>query len=95
MAESSNDEVKVLVRHSSQGPAAPVHTSPLWRSCCVEIDPRAVMYFSQLAISAVVLAVCIYILLTREDCGSQQFAASTLSFVLGVYLPSPKMGPAR
>jgi hypothetical protein len=88
-----DDEAKVLVRRGSE--RAPAHTSPLWRSCCVEIDPRAVIFFTSVAFAAFVLGLCSYLLLTRSDCGSQQFAASVITFIVGVMLPSPVIKPAN
>lgn len=62
-----------------------------WNSCCLKTDRRAVIYFSQFGLSASVVILCIYQLLTKDDCNSNQLFLGLLTLILGVYLPSPKI----
>lgn len=62
-----------------------------WNSCCLKTDRRAVIYFSQFGLSASVVVLCIYQLLTKDDCNSNQLFLGLLTLILGVYLPSPKI----
>ena len=62
-----------------------------WRSCCLKTDRRAVIYFSQFGLSASVVILCIYQLLTKNDCNSNQLFLGLLTLILGVYLPTPKI----
>ena len=62
-----------------------------WRSCCLKTDRRAVIYFSQFGLSASVVVLCIYQLLTKNDCNSNQLFLGLLTLILGVYLPTPKI----
>lgn len=58
-----------------------------WRSCGCECDPRALLFFSQLTISLLLLMFCISQIATIED---SQWAKMTLTFIIGVWLPSPR-----
>ena len=73
-----------MVRMPSEGAAARTY---LWRSCCLEMDSRALLFFSQLVISLLVLIFCIYEIATL---GESQWAQMTGTFIIGVWLPSPR-----
>jgi len=60
-----------------------------WDSCCMRIDRRATVYFTQLSISFIIMFFCIYQLLRYEDCDSRNFYSSLLTLVIGMYVPSP------
>jgi hypothetical protein len=62
-----------------------------WTSCCLKTDRRAVIFFSQFGLSTSVVILCIYQLLTRDDCNSNQLFLGLLTLILGVYLPQPKI----
>jgi hypothetical protein len=62
-----------------------------WVSCCFKTDRRAVIYFSQFGLSISVVIMCIYQLLTKDDCNSNQLFLGLLTLILGVYLPQPKI----
>lgn len=62
-----------------------------WVSCCFRTDRRAVIYFTSFSLSASVLILCIYQLLTKDDCNSNQLFLGLLTFILGVYFPNPKI----
>jgi hypothetical protein len=62
-----------------------------WNSCCLKTDRRAVIYFTSFSLSASVLVLCIYQLLTKDDCNSNQLFLGLLTFILGVYFPNPKI----
>ena len=73
-----------LARAESEGAVA---RSFIWRSCCIEMDSRALLFFSQLVISLLVLIFCIYEIATL---GESQWAQMTGTFIIGVWLPSPR-----
>lgn len=60
----------------------------IWRSCCIEMDARALLFFSQLAISLTVLIFC----LIRMVSGDAEWAKMTATFIIGVWLPAPRAG---
>ena len=63
-----------------------------WKSCCLLVDRRALIFFSQLGISISVMALCIYQLITHHDsCDSNQLYTGILTMLIGIHLPSPKM----
>lgn len=62
-----------------------------WQSCCLTLDKRATIFFSQFTIALVVTAFCIYQLIHLDNCEAQSLYSSILTLVLGVFLPSPKM----
>ena len=73
-----------LARAESEGTMARTY---LWRSCCVEMDSRALLVFSQLVISLLVLIFYVYEIATL---GESQWAQMTATFIIGVWLPSPR-----
>ena len=62
-----------------------------WQSCCLTLDKRATIFFSQLTIAMTVTIFCIYQLIHLDNCEAQSLYSSILTLVLGVFLPSPKM----
>jgi hypothetical protein len=63
----------------------------VWRSCCMECDSRAVVFFSQFCVSVGVISFCIYQMAIHDDCESQKGYGSLLTFLVGLLLPSPKI----
>ena len=63
----------------------------LWRSCCLTLDKRATIFFSQLSISLIIIAFCLYQLVHLIDCEPQQAYIGLLTLILGVWLPQPNM----
>ena len=74
-----------LVRAESEGAAAA--RTYVWRSCCLDMDSRALLFFSQLVISLIVLLFCVVEIATLGD---SQWAKMTATFIIGVWLPSPR-----
>ena len=68
-----------LVRGDS-GAASDTH---IWRSCCMEMDARALLFFSQLLISLSVLIFCVCEIAVLDDA---QWAKMTATFIIGVWL---------
>ena len=60
----------------------------LWRSCCVELDKQAVVYFAQIAIGVAVLAFSA-VQLIRSDFQCEQSSPylGLISFIIGTYVP--------
>ena len=65
--------------------------NPTWRSLCFEVDSRAVVYFSQLAVLVMVMAFCAHQLTHIDDPVAAQYYAGLLSFTLGVIVPGPQI----
>lgn len=63
----------------------------MWVSCCMRMNPKAVVFFSQLAIALTVIAFCIVQLSMSESCEQDSLYSGILMLVVGVYLPSPKI----
>lgn len=64
----------------------------IWRSCCLILDSRAVLFFSQLAISIIVVIFCIRQMIVLEDPDAQKNYGILLSFMVGLWFPAPKIG---
>ena len=63
-----------------------------WTSCCITMDKRAVLFFSQLGISVSIMGLCIYQLITHHDnCDSNQLYSGILTMLIGIHLPQPKL----
>ena len=72
-----------LARAESEGAVARTY---LWRSCCVEMDSGTAVLLAALVISLFVLIFCIHEIATL---GESQWA-QTGTFMIGVWLPSPR-----
>ncbi len=60
----------------------------LWRSCCVELDKQAVVYFSQIAIGIAVLAFSgVQLLKANFQCEESSPYLGLISFIIGTYVP--------
>jgi len=62
-----------------------------WRSCCLTVDKRAVVFFSQLSISVIAMLFCCFQLIKLEDCEAQSLYSGILTLVLGIWFPAPRM----
>jgi len=62
-----------------------------WDSCCLRLDKRATIFFSQLSISVMVMSFSTLQLVRLGDCESQQAYIGLLTLCLGVWLPQPSM----
>ena len=56
-----------------------------WKSCCFELDRRAVSFFTQLFISLMTITFCLYQLHTLPKCDSGEYL-SLLTMILGVWV---------
>jgi len=64
----------------------------MWKSCCLQVDRRAVIFFSQLSISISIIIFCMTQLwIHHEDCDKNQLYTGILMTIVGVHLPQPKM----
>ena len=62
-----------------------------WRSCCIIMDRKAAIYFTQLFISLIIICFCLTMLiLFPEDCNKEATYIGLLTFIIGVHLPNPK-----
>ena len=68
-----------------QGYVAP---NRLWRSCCVELDKQAVVYFAQIGIGVAVLSFsAVQLLRSNFECSESSPYLSLISFIVGTYIP--------
>lgn len=56
-----------------------------WKSCCFQLDRRAVSFFTQLFISLMIITFCLFQLHTLPKCDSGEYL-SLLTMVLGVWV---------
>ena len=72
-----------------------------WSSCCLRVDKRALIFFTQAAFSGCIVAFCITMLCTSPSCDTFSRYSPLLTLVVGIWLPSPqlkdswKTNPAR
>ena len=62
-----------------------------WVSCCFEVDKRVVLFFAQLSLAIYVVSFCMYQLTHLENCEAQSLYSGIMTFVIGIYLPNPKI----
>lgn len=55
----------------------------------MDIDAKAALFFSQLAIAGAVLGLCIVKLAMSDDCDTRNTYNSLLTFIVGIWLPTP------
>jgi len=63
-----------------------------WRSCCgCEIDRRAALFFSQMAISIILIGLCIVKLgMGGMSCEAETVYVSMLTSIVSYWLPAPR-----
>ncbi len=59
-----------------------------WKSCCFELDRRAVKFFSQLTISLIVIIFSLYQLYRDKD---KDVYLSLLTMILGIFVEAPRL----
>ena len=65
-----------------------VSPNRLWRSCCVELDKQAVVYFAQITIGVAVLAFsAVQLLRSNFECNQSAPYLGLISFIIGTYVP--------
>ena len=62
-----------------------------WTSCCIRMDKRAISYFSQMLFSAVIIAFCIAMLVSNQNCDTFSRYSPLLTFVIGYLMPQPNL----
>ncbi len=68
--------------------AEPPTTPKIWRSCCIEVDKQAIMYFSQLGVGLLILGFSgVQLLRSNFECDQSAPYLSLLSFIIGTYVP--------
>tara|TARA_R110000782_G_scaffold63402_1_gene130023 strand:- start:89 stop:391 length:303 start_codon:yes stop_codon:yes gene_type:complete len=84
----SDEEKKICKQHDRDFEDKKYNDT--WESCCLIIDRRAAMYFSQLGVMCIVMIFSIYQLISLEDCNSQATYLGLVSMLIGLILPNPK-----
>ena len=91
-SESNLIDIAENVVFTDQQIANTIKLENTWKSCCLLVDRRALLFFSQLFISCSVMGLCIYQLITHHDnCDSNQLYSGLLTMLIGIHLPAPKM----
>jgi hypothetical protein len=82
-------ETKTLMQRS--GTEREWKRETIWRSCCLELDKRAALFFSQLFISAVIVVFCVTMLAYNQDCATFSRYSPLITFMVGIWLPQPQL----
>lgn len=66
----------------------------LWYSSCCKtpLDRRAIIYFSRLTVSFIIIIFCIYQLIMDSTCDNFSRYMSLLTFIIGLNFPALRMG---
>ena len=62
-----------------------------WTSCCLKMDKRAVVYFSQIGLSVSICAFTIAMMAYNQDCATFSRFSPLLTLIVGVWMPQPQM----
>jgi hypothetical protein len=63
----------------------------IWRSCCLVVDKRMIVFISQLVIAFAVISFSFVQLARSEDCESNQLYVGLVTMIIGIFLPSPRV----
>ena len=63
----------------------------MWQSCCITLDKRATLFFSQLLISVIIVVFCVSMLVYNQDCATFSRYSPLITFMVGVWLPQPQL----
>ena len=67
-----------------------------WKSCCFVIDARFTLFTAQLLITLPALAFCMVELYrSNGKCEAVAFYGNFLSTLVGLWMPSPILGPQK
>lgn len=61
-----------------------------WKSCCMELDRRAVQYFTQIIIIGGIMSFTIVQLTRLNTCEGQQAYLGLLTLLIGILIPHPQ-----
>ena len=62
-----------------------------WNSCCLTVDKRAIAFFAQVAVGAIIICFCVTMLVSNQDCATFSRYSPLLTFVVGILLPAPRL----
>ena len=66
--------------------------SHIWRSCCLEIDKRATLFFTQLGLTLILLCLCIIELVKQKNsCEDSAPYLALLATLIAYWLPQPTL----
>ena len=68
-----------------------INDDKMWKSCCINMDKNATIFFSQLFIALTTITFCIYQLSTSESCEHDSLYSGIFSMVIGCYMPQPTL----
>jgi len=85
----SSEEVELTIKEPTHSEKEFARRN-VWRSCCLEVDKRAITFFSQFIISIFIIAFCLGQLYTLDKCDSDIYM-NLLTLILGTWLPNPSM----
>lgn len=95
------EEEKILIKPSVENSQRVVKNSKpiddkkestvIWRSCCLEMDKRAVMFFTTLGISVAVMIFCGVKLSFADTCDETNTWMALLTFILGIWIKTPAL----
>lgn len=63
----------------------------IWRSCCLEMDKRAVVFFTTLGISVAVMIFCGVKLSFADTCEETNTWMALLTLILGIWIKTPTL----
>jgi hypothetical protein len=72
---------------------AVVQDDNTWKSCCILMDRRAAVFFSQLGLCGIVVLFCMYQLIHSVSCERDALYSGILTLILGIIIPAPSIRP--
>ena len=87
--ERTNSVNNSLIQHAIE--ADTLKAENTWKSMCLEMDKRAVQYFTQMLIIAGIMGFCIHKVGTDSSCVAQQSYTGLLTLLIGIVVPNPKL----
>jgi hypothetical protein len=86
-----NDNIPKVVQHrlDIEDEEVKFKHANIWKSCCLTVDKRAVVFFSQLTISLFICAFTIGMMSYNQDCATFSRFSPLLTLIVGIWLPQP------
>ena len=63
----------------------------IWKSCCLELDKDAAIYFTQMGILSSIIAFSAVMLSKSDTCEDTNTFIGLLTMCIGIIIPNPKM----
>lgn len=62
-----------------------------FKSCCFILDRRLLLFWAQFIFSLAIISVCLYQMITIEECDARSMYSGLLGATMGFWIPQPNI----